>query len=95
MTILSNAPQSVQSVTFTKESLAYALTAVRCYADLSPDLIAREIFQQLAQLACNRGNIAPAKLWLGRSGSYISKLEAVQNGEQLIAPAEIEWGLST
>jgi hypothetical protein len=95
MTTLSNSPQNVQLVTFTEESLAYALATVRCYGDRAPDLIAREVFQQLAQLICNSGNISPAKLWLTRSGGYTSKLEAVQNGEQLIAPAEIAWRLPT
>lgn len=95
MTDLENFARDLESVTFTEESLAYAIAAVSGYGEFAPEVVAEEIFRQLAQRTCNRPNRIPMTVWLSRSGAYISKLEAVRNGEQLIAPAFITWQVPT
>ncbi|WP_154660630.1 hypothetical protein [Pseudomonas cremoricolorata] len=90
----SNSPsRDVTLVTFTENSLAYAIGNVSCYGDLAPELIAKEVFRQLSQVIDQSVNIPSATIWLSRLGTYASKLEAVRNGDQLIAPAEIAWGV--
>lgn len=87
MTDLKNLAHNLESVTFTEESLALAIAAVSGYREFAPELVAEEIFWKLAQRTCNRPIKTPMAVWLSRSGCYTSKLEAVRNGEQLIAPA--------
>lgn len=95
MTDLKNLACDLKSVTFTKESLAFAIAAMSCYGEFAPELVAEEIFRQLAERTCNRPNRTPMTIWLSRSGCYISKLEAVRNGEQLVAPALVTWKMPT
>ncbi|WP_438279979.1 hypothetical protein [Pseudomonas alabamensis] len=91
MTDLKNLARDLESITFTEESLAYAVAAVSGYGEFAPELVAEEIFKQLAQRTRNRPNRTPMTVWLSRCGGYSSKLEAVRNGEQLIAPALVTW----
>lgn len=94
MTTSNNPEHTLESITFSEDSLAYAFAAVRCYDDLAPELIAREVFQHLVKLSWNGAKTSPTTVWLSRSGGYTSKLEAVRNGEQQIAPVYIAWGRS-
>lgn len=95
MTDLKKLVHNFESVTFTEESLALAIAAVNGYGALAPELVAEEIFRQLAQRACNMPLKTPMTVWLSRSGCYTSKLEAVRNGEQLIAPTLVTWKVPT
>ncbi|WP_296263986.1 MULTISPECIES: hypothetical protein [unclassified Pseudomonas] len=86
----SNAQLSyIESVTFTAESLACAIGTVSGYGEFAPELIAEEVFQQLAQVIGQAVDRSSSTVWLSRSGVYSSKLEAVRNGEQQVAPAVI------
>lgn len=53
MTDLKNLARDLESVTFTEGSLAYAIGAVSGYKEFAPELVAEEIFRQLAQWTCN------------------------------------------
>jgi len=90
---LKNSKHNLESITFTEESLAYAIAALSGCEKFAPELVAEKIFRQPAQRTSDRPSRTAMTVWLSRSGSYTSKFEAVQNGEQLIAPAEIVWGL--
>lgn len=91
MTNLKALARDFESVIFTEESLSYEIAAVSGYRELAPELLLEELFWQLAQQACSRTNKTPMTVWLVRSGSYTTRLEAVRNGEQLIVPALITW----
>ncbi|MFR0674616.1 hypothetical protein ACLUUI_14335 [Enterobacterales bacterium AW_CKDN230030176-1A_HGKHYDSX7] len=80
---------NIESITFTEESLALAIAAVQSYGDFAPELIAEDIFRQVAQAITKRAGSSSAAVWYSRSGCHTSKLGAVRNGEQLIAPAAI------
>ncbi|MGO0694456.1 hypothetical protein ACTORG_13305 [Pseudomonas guariconensis] len=75
----------IQHIIFTEASLEHALSAVRALHDMSPELIAADVFRQMSELATYR--LTPATIWCGPGGLYQSKLDAVANGEQQIAPA--------
>lgn len=77
----------IQHIIFTEASLEHALSAVRALHDMSPELIAADVFRQMSELAAYR--LTPATIWCGPGGLYQSKLDAIANGEQQIAPAII------
>lgn len=76
---------NIQCITFTATSLSHALTAVQDLHDKSAELIANEVFRQISDLAATQ---LPVKsIWCGHAGLYRSRLAAIANGEQLVAPA--------
>ncbi|MFT2186334.1 hypothetical protein [Pseudomonas putida] len=75
----------IQHIIFTEASLEHALSAVRALHDMSTELIAADVFRQMSELATYR--LTPATIWCGPGGLYQSKLDAIANGEQQIAPA--------
>ncbi|MEN5239075.1 hypothetical protein ABE459_16410 [Pseudomonas sp. TWI923] len=76
---------NIQCITFTSTSLSSALAAVRGLHDMSAELIAREVFRQISDLAATPGPVMT--IWCGHAGLYRSRLAAIANGEQLVAPA--------
>ena len=75
----------IQRIILTETSLEHVLSAVRARHDMSPELIAADVFRQMSELATYR--LTPMTIWCGPSGLYQSKLDAIANGEQQIAPA--------
>ncbi|MFJ3448030.1 hypothetical protein ACIPM0_07340 [Pseudomonas sichuanensis] len=76
---------NTQCITFTVTSLSNALTAVHRFHDKSAELIASEVFRQISDLTATQ---LPVKtIWCGHAGLYLSRLAAIANGEQLVAPA--------
>ncbi|MCO7516448.1 hypothetical protein NJF44_15545 [Pseudomonas guariconensis] len=75
----------IQYIIFTEASLEHALSAVRALHDMSTELIAADVFRQISELTPHR--TTPYTAWCGRSGLYLTRYDAVVNGEQQVAPA--------
>lgn len=82
-----------QHITFTAMSLSNALATVRGLHDMSTELIASEVFRQISEMAATPEPINT--IWCGHAGLYRSKLAAIENGEQLVAPAIYKTATST
>ncbi|MFV3326600.1 hypothetical protein ACNFG0_09015 [Pseudomonas sp. NY15372] len=75
----------IQRIIFNEASLEHALSAVSGLHDMSTELIAADVFRQMSELTPHR--MTPYTVWCGRSGLYLTRLDAVANGEQQVAPA--------
>lgn len=75
----------IQSIILTETSLEHVLSAVRAAHEMSPELIAADVFRQISELTPHR--MTPYTVWCGRSGLYLTRYDAVANGEQKVAPA--------
>lgn len=78
---------NTQRIIFTEASLSHALSAVKGLHDMSPELIADEVYRQVSGLTAAHDK--PKTVWCGSGGLYQSRMAAVTNGEQLIAPAVV------
>lgn len=76
---------SPQRIIFTEASLANVLSTIGHLHNTSAQLIADEVFRKMSELTA--AQTAPETVWCGRADLYQSKLAAVANGEQLLAPA--------
>lgn len=75
----------IQHIIFTEASLELALSAVRALHDMSPALITADVFRQISELTPFRG--MPYTVWCSRSGFYLTRFDAIANGEQQVAHA--------
>lgn len=79
---------NTQRISFTVTSLCNALAAVRGIHDMRTELIVGEVFRQVSELAATSDPLKT--IWCGHAGLYRTTLEAIANGEQVVAPAIIE-----